>query len=113
MDITTETRLSVRLAGPLAEHVNRQISSALYSSHSEYIRDLVRRDMIAGDDAVRNMTDAQKQAAVFAQMGTDDDLKASMRRGLADVAAGRYHPFDRESFLKDLKDDLEMGIHES
>jgi predicted nucleotidyltransferase len=44
-DITHETRLSVRLQGPLAEHADRQVESALYKSHSEYIRDLVRRDL--------------------------------------------------------------------
>ena len=87
--LSPETRLSVRLAGPLADHVNRQVSSALYSSHSEYIRDLVRRDMMAGNDVAHDPTDSQKQAAVFSQMGTDDDLAASIRRGLADVVAGR------------------------
>lgn len=40
-----ETRISVRLCGPLADHANRLIDSALYSTHSEYIRDLIRRDM--------------------------------------------------------------------
>lgn len=42
-----ETRLSVRLKGVLAEHANRQIESSLYESHSEYIRDLVRKDMLS------------------------------------------------------------------
>jgi Arc/MetJ-type ribon-helix-helix transcriptional regulator len=45
LDHPQETRLNVRLSGPLADHVNRQVDSDLYSSHSEYIRDLVRRDM--------------------------------------------------------------------
>lgn len=41
-----ETRLSVRLKGILAEHANLQIENSLYESHSEYIRDLVRKDML-------------------------------------------------------------------
>ena len=41
-----ETRLSVRLKGVLAEHANQQIESSLYESHSEYIRDLIRKDML-------------------------------------------------------------------
>ena len=40
-----EIRISVRLSGPLAHHANRLVDSALYSTHSEYIRDLIRRDM--------------------------------------------------------------------
>ena len=44
-DTMHETRLSVRLQGPLADHADRQVESALYKSHSEYIRDLVRRDL--------------------------------------------------------------------
>ena len=44
-ETTHETRLSVRLQGPLADHADRQVESALYKSHSEYIRDLVRRDL--------------------------------------------------------------------
>jgi Arc/MetJ-type ribon-helix-helix transcriptional regulator len=43
-----ETRISVRLFGPLADHANRLVDSSLYSTHSEYIRDLIRRDM-SGD----------------------------------------------------------------
>lgn len=45
MDVSGETRISVRLSGPLADHANRRVDSALYSTHSEYIRDLIRRDM--------------------------------------------------------------------
>lgn len=50
LDHSEETRLNVRLSGPLADHVNRQVDSALYSTHSEYIRDLIRRDMAADSD---------------------------------------------------------------
>ncbi len=40
-----ETRLNVRLKGVLAEYVDNLLGSSLYESHSEYVRDLIRRDM--------------------------------------------------------------------
>ena len=40
-----ETRLNVRLKGILAEYVDGVVNSSLYESHSEYVRDLIRRDM--------------------------------------------------------------------
>ncbi|MGB0720514.1 MAG: ribbon-helix-helix domain-containing protein [Bdellovibrionales bacterium] len=64
-----ETRLSVRLKGPLAAHADRRVSSALYESHSEYIRDLVRKDML--DDQ-------------------GYDLREGIIQGYADLAAGRF-----------------------
>ena len=52
-----ETRISVRLSGPIAEHANRLVDTALYSTHSEYIRDLIRRDM-SGDSEIEKMRKA-------------------------------------------------------
>nr|VFJ68721.1 MAG: antitoxin ParD1/3/4 [Candidatus Kentron sp. DK] len=69
MDATPETRLSVRLKGPLAAHVDRQIETALYESHSEYIRDLVRRDMLSADEY---------------------DVRQGIIEGYADIASGRF-----------------------
>jgi len=46
IETVPETRLSVRLKGALAAHTNQQIET-LYESHSEYIRDLIRKDMLA------------------------------------------------------------------
>lgn len=44
--------VNVRLTGPLREHLSRQISPAgLYENASEYVRDLIRRDMQASDAA--------------------------------------------------------------
>lgn len=40
-----EMRISVRLSGPLADHANRLVESSFYNTHSEYIRDLIRRDI--------------------------------------------------------------------
>lgn len=85
---TPETRLSVRLAGPLAAHVNRQVESALYNSHSEYIRDLVRRDMAAAGE---HATDE------------DRELEASLMRGLSDLEHGRYEKWDSKKSLADVK----------
>ena len=64
----SETRLSVRLKGPLAVHADKQVNSALYESHSEYVRDLIRRDM----------------------SGRDYDLREAILQGYGDVGAGRY-----------------------
>lgn len=79
-----ETRLNIRLSGRLAEHVNRQIESALYHTHSEYIRDLIRHDMEREDAA----------------------LLASVRRGLDDIEHGRHHPFDAEALRARAKSEL-------
>ena len=79
-----EARLNVRLSGPLADHVNRQVESELYSSHSEYIRDLIRRDMTQGDA----------------------DLLASVKRGLADIEHGHTHAFDADALRKQAKAEL-------
>lgn len=40
------TRINARLSGPLAAFVERMVSKAgLYETPSEYVRDLIRRDM--------------------------------------------------------------------
>lgn len=66
---THETRLSVRLKGPLAYHADQKVSSNLYESHSEYIRDLIRRDIAESDQY---------------------DLREGIIQGYADIAAGRF-----------------------
>ena len=72
---TPETRLNVRLSGPLADHVNRRVETALYNTHSEYIRDLVRRDMEA-------------------------EIRVSIQSAEEDIAAGRFTPLgSREEFI--------------
>jgi Arc/MetJ-type ribon-helix-helix transcriptional regulator len=38
-----ETRLNVRVKGPLADHVNRLVGPhGIYDNQSEYLRDLIR-----------------------------------------------------------------------
>jgi len=40
------TRINARLSGPLAAYVERMVGeNGLYETPSEYIRDLIRRDM--------------------------------------------------------------------
>jgi len=51
-----ETRLNVRVKGPLAEHVARRIGKGgLYETPSEYIRDLIRHDMLEEGDIVESI----------------------------------------------------------
>lgn len=74
-NVPHETRLSVCLSGPLADHANWQVESALYSSHSEYIRDLVRRDMMNDPE-----TDAMRRQIVeaYGQLGAGDFSEVPM-----------------------------------
>ena len=74
-DPAHETRLSVRLSGPLADHANRQVESALYSSHSEYIRDLVRRDMM-NDPETEKMR--RQIVEAYGQLGAGDFREVPM-----------------------------------
>ena len=44
------TRINARLSGPLAAFVERMVgASGLYETPSEYVRDLIRRDMETRD----------------------------------------------------------------
>lgn len=46
-----ETRLNVRVKGPLADHVNQLVGPhGVYDNQSEYLRDLIRQDMYQRDD---------------------------------------------------------------
>lgn len=71
-----ETRLSVRLSGPLADHANWQVESALYNSHSEYIRDLVRRDMMNNDPETEKMR--RQIIEAYGQLGAGDFREVPM-----------------------------------
>ena len=65
--------MNVSLPDAMREFVQQRIDSGRYSSVSDYVRDLIRRDqtMIEDEEAWLNQLDA------------------SIERGLADVAAGR------------------------
>lgn len=65
-----ELRLNVRVKGALAEHVDRLVGlSGLYENQSEYLRDLIRKDMYQHDD---------------------DDLRREIHASYAQLAAGDY-----------------------
>jgi antitoxin ParD1/3/4 len=63
------TRINARLSGPLAEYVDRMVGEqGLYETPSEFIRDLIRRDM--------------ERRALHVEQG-------AILEGYADLAAGR------------------------
>lgn len=79
-------RINTRLPEPLAQHVGRMVGTkGLYETPSEYIRDLIRRDM--------ESRDAQY-------------VRESVAEGYEDLAAGRHvestgdFKKDREAFKK-------------
>jgi len=80
-----ETRLSVRLKGPLAEHADRQVDSHLFESHSEYIRTLVRRDMEQ-------------------QIATQAYLREQIIEGYGQFARGEYRERPIESLWNEAMD---------
>lgn len=56
-----ETRINVRIKGPMAEHVERSIGpQGLYENQSEYIRDLIRHDM--ENSTLNEMTDVLRES---------------------------------------------------
>lgn len=74
-------RINARLSKPLIEHVERMVgSNGSYETPSEYIRDLIRRDMETSDS---------------------DYLKEAILEGYQDAIAGRTTEFSGT-----LKDDM-------
>lgn len=68
-------RINARLSAPLAKFVARMVGEdGLYETPSEYVRDLIRRDMEKRDDI-------ETQANQFGE---------AVLQGYRDVAAGRY-----------------------
>lgn len=43
--------LNVRISGRLAAHVKNEVEAGDFENVSEYVRDLIRRDRLAKDDA--------------------------------------------------------------
>jgi antitoxin ParD1/3/4 len=75
------TRINARLSGPLAAFVERMVGGkGLYETPSEYIRDLIRRDMERRahpeQDAILDGYRDLASGAVFASSGDfDQDMK--------------------------------------
>ena len=85
-----ETHLNILLKGPLAAHVDKKIASSQYDSHSDYVRDLIRRDMYRDDTY---------------------DLREGIIEGYADIAEGRYTDYisHEELFEKAVQELREEG----
>ncbi len=77
-----QTRINARLSGPLAAFVERMVSKVgLYETPSEYVRDLIRRDMEQRDGRME---------------------RDSILAGYQDLAAGRTFASTGD-FKKDMK----------
>ncbi len=61
MSNVQESRINVRIKGPMAEYVERNIGpQGLYENQSEYIRDLIRHDM--EDSMLKEMTEVLRES---------------------------------------------------
>lgn len=81
------TRINARLSGPLADYVARMVGErGLYETPSEYIRDLIRRDMErralhAEQDAILEGYTDLAAGRVFASSGDfETDMKTLAER---------------------------------
>ncbi len=82
---TTETRINVRVKGPMAEHLHAVIGpSGMYENQSEYIRDLIRHDM---------------------SRNSSYDLESSLRKGYAQLMAGDYDDQPFEEIIASVKEE--------
>ncbi|NCC62676.1 MAG: CopG family transcriptional regulator [Verrucomicrobiae bacterium] len=82
-----ETRLNVRVKGPLAEHVERLVGpSGLYENQSEYLRDLIRQDMYRRDD---------------------DDLRREIQASYAQLSAGNYREVSSKALFDEAMQELQ------
>ncbi len=73
--------VNVRVSGALRDHVERAASTGDYESVSEYVRDLIRKDKAARDEAAFQVVKTQLQAAFAAprqdyQKASADDIRA-------------------------------------
>jgi Arc/MetJ-type ribon-helix-helix transcriptional regulator len=77
--------VNVRVSGALREHVERSASEGDYESVSEYVRDLIRKDKAAKEEAAFQRVKAELQAA-FAEPRenyhtlTADEIRAFARQ---------------------------------
>lgn len=75
VETTEETRINVRVRGPMAKHVQNIIGPAgMYESQSEYIRDLIRRDMGYSSE-IEDMRRIVRNG--FTQLGVGDFQEAT------------------------------------
>jgi antitoxin ParD1/3/4 len=71
-----ESRLNVRVKGLLADHVNSLVGAeGLYDNQSEYLRDLIRKDMYQRDnDSLR-----QEIQLSYSQLSKGDYREVSVK----------------------------------
>lgn len=82
MSDRTLDRINARLSQPLAEFVARMVGAAgLYETPSEYIRDLIRRDMERreGQFAQDAILSGYRDLAAGRSFASDGDFKADMK----------------------------------
>lgn len=79
--------LNLSLPLEMRQYLDIKAKSGIYSTPSEFVRDLIRRHM---------------------EKDGDEALLASMQRGLADVEHGRTHPFDAERIRKKAKAEIKQ-----
>ena len=78
MDTVIETRLNVRVKGSMAEYVERLTGpDGLYENQSEYLRDLIRHDMLNAE---------VKQMAAVMRESNQDILAGRMFESTGDFA---------------------------
>lgn len=92
--ITTdkETRLNVRVKGPLADHVNRLVGPhGIYDNQSEYLRDLIRQDMYQRDD---------------------DDLRKEIQASYSQLSKGDFREISAQALFDEAMTELENEGYE-
>lgn len=80
----SDKRINTRLNNLLYEHVQRMTGpDGLYETPSEYVRDLIRRDM-------REASAAPREARDFSGMPEPENLAEHIEEGFRDFAEGRF-----------------------
>lgn len=80
----SEKRINTRLNNLLYEHVQRMTGpDGLYETPSEYVRDLIRRDM-------REVSAAPRGELDFSGMPEPENLAEHIKEGFRDFAEGRF-----------------------
>lgn len=80
----SDKRINTRLTNVLYEHVRRVSGpDGLYETPSEYVRDLIRRDMREAPVAPREELD-------FSDMPEPENLADHIKEGFRDFAEGRF-----------------------
>lgn len=88
-DIEKETRLNVRVKGALAEHVDKVTGPyGVYDNQSEYLRDLIRRDMYRRDE---------------------DDLRREIQASYAQLSEGNFQEMSAQALFDEAMQELAQG----